>query len=108
MCECAEKKPTAEGQEEEELCALDFLSGRLTSGASLTLSSADGVHQDVVLVDLVLVMLELPPQVGQLVFGELPRGPCLAEEQSRLIATNFNSKESPFNFLMMKKEEQIT
>ncbi len=46
----------------------------------LTLSPADGIHEDVVLVDLVLVMLELSLQVLQLLFGELPRVTGLAGE----------------------------
>ncbi len=38
----------------------------------LTLGPADGIHEDGVLVDLVLVMLELPLQAQQLLIGELP------------------------------------
>lgn len=38
----------------------------------LTLRPADGVHEDVVLMNLVLVMLELPLQTQQLLIGELP------------------------------------
>lgn len=38
----------------------------------LTLCPADGVHEDVVLMNLVLVMLELPLQAQQLLIGELP------------------------------------
>lgn len=38
----------------------------------LTLRPADGVHEDVVLMNLVLVMLELPLQAQQLLIGELP------------------------------------
>lgn len=37
----------------------------------LTLSPADGIHEDVVLVDLVLVVLELSLQAQHLVVGEL-------------------------------------
>lgn len=38
----------------------------------LTLCPADGIHEDGVLVDLVLVMLELSLQAQQLFVGELP------------------------------------
>ena len=41
--------------------------------AVLTLGPAHGVHDDVVLVNLVLVMLELSPQTEQLLLHELPR-----------------------------------
>lgn len=54
----------------------------------LTLGPADGIHEDVVLVDLVLVMLELPLQVQQLLAGELARALGLWEEQK---GVSFNS-----------------
>lgn len=38
----------------------------------LTLSPAHGVHEDVVLMDLVFVVLELPLKAHQLLTGELP------------------------------------
>lgn len=37
----------------------------------LTLRPSDSIHNNVVLVDLVLVVLELPPQAQQLLLGEL-------------------------------------
>lgn len=45
----------------------------------LTLCPADGLHEDVVLVDFLLVMLELPFQALQLLTGELTRVLCLLE-----------------------------
>lgn len=47
----------------------------------LTLSPADGIHKNIVLVHLVLVVLELPLQTLQLLVRELPRGFGLAVEK---------------------------
>lgn len=44
-----------------------------------TFGSAQGVQQDVVLVHFLPVVLELPPQLGQLLAGELPRALRLEE-----------------------------
>ena len=41
-------------------------------GGEGTFSSAQGLQQDVVLAHFLLVVLELPPQLVQLLAGELP------------------------------------
>lgn len=45
-----------------------------------TFGPAQGLQQDVVLANLLSVVLQLPPQLVQLLPGELPRGLCLRGE----------------------------
>lgn len=50
-------------------------------GARGTFGPAQGLQQDVVLVNFLFVMQELPPELVQFFAGEFPRGLCLRGKQ---------------------------